>query len=252
MIKILLCGCFGRMGRAVSAAVEESSGKFSVISGADVNAAESRFPVYEDIREAKEKPDVIIDFSHHTALPAILEYATQNGVPAIICTTGHTDAEKQMMADAAKKIPVFHSGNMSLGINLLIALCKKASSILGTDYDVEIIEQHHHNKLDAPSGTALMIANAIADTRDESEYVYDRHEVRQKRSPKEIGIHVIRGGSIIGEHEVLFAGKDEVIKISHSASSRELFATGALRAAEFIVGKAAGLYDMNSVIGNIG
>ncbi len=251
MIKILLCGCFGRMGRAVISAAEESNGKFSVISGADINALESCFPVYEDIRNATEVPDVIIDFSHHTALPAILEYATAKNIPTIVCTTGHTDEEKAMMKDAAKKIPVFHSGNMSLGINLLIALCKKASDILGIEYDVEIIEQHHHNKLDAPSGTALMIANAIADTRETSEYVYDRHEVRRKRSPDEIGIHAVRGGSIIGEHEVLFAGKDEVIKISHSASSRELFATGALRAAEFIVGKDAGFYDMNNVIGSI-
>lgn len=140
---------------------------------------------------------------------------------------------------------------MSLGVNLLIALCKKASAALGMDYDVEIIEKHHHNKLDAPSGTALMIADAISETREDSEYVYDRHNVRKKREPKEIGISAIRGGSIIGEHEVLFAGKDEVLTISHSASSRELFATGALRAAEFIVGKSAGMYNMDNMFEGI-
>ncbi len=249
MIKVHLSGCFGRMGRAVLASCEGSN--LTVISGTDINPGQSNFPVYTQMSELCEVPDVIIDFSHHNAISGILEYAKKNNVPCVICTTGHTEEEYAMMEEAAKIIPVFFSRNMSLGINLLIALCKKASSALGSDYDIEIIEKHHHNKLDAPSGTALMIADAIAETREQSEYVYDRHEVRKKRTPEEIGISAIRGGSIIGEHEVLFAGKDEVLTISHSASSRELFATGAVRAAEFIIGKDAGMYNMNSMLDGI-
>ena len=245
MTRILLSGCFGRMGRAVLDATNGT--EMTVISGTDINVGQSSFPVYTSISDASEIPDVIIDFSHHTALPAIMEYAVKNNVPCVICTTGHTDEEYAIMKKAAESIPVFFSRNMSLGVNLLIALCRKASAALGIDYDVEIIEKHHHNKLDAPSGTALMIADAISETRSESEYVYDRSTVRKKRDPREIGISAIRGGSIIGEHEVLFAGKDEVLTISHSASSRELFATGALRAAEFIVGKRAGMYNMDNM-----
>ena len=245
MTKILLSGCFGRMGKAVLAATENTD--MTIISGTDINAGQSNFPVYTNIADAVETPDVIIDFSHHTALPAILEYAVKNNIPCVICTTGHTQEEYAIMHEAAKSIPVFFSRNMSLGVNLLIALCKKASAALGMDYDVEIIEKHHHNKLDAPSGTALMIADAISETRSESEYVCDRSTVRKKREPREIGISAIRGGSIIGEHEVLFAGNDEVLTISHSASSRELFATGALRAAAFIVGKNAGMYNMDNM-----
>ncbi len=249
MIKILLSGCLGRMGHAVSEATQNTN--FTIISGTDINVCQSTFPIYSKIADAVEIPDVIIDFSHHTALPQIMEYATKNNVPCVICTTGHTDEEYAIMKEASTHVPVFFSRNMSLGVNLLIALCKKASHALGSDFDVEIIEKHHHNKLDAPSGTALMIADAIADTRSESEYVYDRHSVRKKRDEKEIGIHSIRGGSIIGEHEVMFAGKDEIITISHSAGSRELFATGALRAAEFIIGKNAGMYNMDNILEEI-
>ena len=237
------------MGRAVLEATRDTD--MTVISGVDINAGQSNFPVYSSISDAAEIPDVIIDFSHHTALPAIMEYAVAHNVPCVICTTGHTEEEYSVMHKAAEHVPVFFSRNMSLGVNLLIALCKKASAALGMDYDVEIIEKHHHNKLDAPSGTALMIADAISETRAESEYVYDRSSVRKKREPKEIGISAIRGGSIIGEHEVLFAGKDEVLTISHSASSRELFATGALRAAEFIIGKSAGMYNMDNMFEGI-
>lgn len=251
MIKILLSGAHGRMGKAVIAAANETNGKMEVISGIDITDGNSAFPVYHDINLTTEIPDVIIDFSHHTSLPSIMEYAVKHNIPAVIATTGHTDEENSIMRESSKHIPVFFSRNMSLGVNLLISLCKKASEILGEDFDIEIIEKHHHNKLDAPSGTALMIADAISDTREESEYVYDRHSVRKKRENKEIGIHAVRGGSIIGEHEVIFAGKDEVITLSHSAASRELFATGALKAAEFIVGKNAGMYCMDDLLRGI-
>ena len=251
MIKILLSGAHGRMGKAVLAATESTSGRLEVISGVDIADGNSTFPVYHDINLTVEKPDVIIDFSHHTSLPSIMEYAVKHNIPAVIATTGHTEEESEIMKKSAEQIPVFFSRNMSLGVNLLIALCKKASEILGEDFDIEIIEKHHHNKLDAPSGTALMIADAISETRAESEYVYDRHSVRKKRETKEIGIHAVRGGSIIGEHEVIFAGKDELITLSHSAASRELFATGALKAAEFIVGKSAGMYCMDDLLKDI-
>ena len=251
MIKILLSGAHGRMGKAVLAATESTSGRLEVISGVDIADGNSTFPVYHDINLTVEKPDVIIDFSHHTSLPSIMEYAVKHNIPAVIATTGHTEEESEIMRKSAEQIPVFFSRNMSLGVNLLIALCKKASEILGEDFDIEIIEKHHHNKLDAPSGTALMIADAISETRAESEYVYDRHSVRKKRETKEIGIHAVRGGSIIGEHEVIFAGKDELITLSHSAASRELFATGALKAAEFIIGKPAGMYCMDDLLKDI-
>lgn len=251
MIKILLFGANGRMGNAVTAAANESDGVFAVTSGVDVSDADSPFPVYHDIELVSDIPDVIIDFSHHTSLPSIMRYAVKHSVPVVIATTGHTDEEMQTMKDSAESIPIFFSRNMSLGVNLLIALAKKASSILGEDFDIEIIEKHHHNKLDAPSGTALMIADAISQTRNDTEYVYDRHSVRKKRESKEIGIHAVRGGSIIGEHEVIFAGKDEVITISHSAASRELFATGALKAAEFIIKQESGLYSMDDMLSNI-
>ena len=250
MIKILLSGCFGRMGSAVISAAREN-GKIEIISGVDITEGESSFPVYKSIFDNAEVPDVIIDFSHHSALPGILNYAVKNNVPVVIATTGHDKEETDLMEKASELIPVFFSRNMSIGVNLLIALSRKASEFLGLDYDVEIIEKHHRNKLDAPSGTALMIADAIAETREDTSYVYDRHDRREKRSSEEIGIHAVRGGSIIGEHEVIFAGKDEVITISHSAASRSLFAAGAIKAAEFIIGKEPKLYSMDDMLNEI-
>ena len=251
MTNIILCGCGGRMGAAVSALVSQR-GDAKIIAGVDINtssgAQTSGFPVYQSIDEFSGKADVIVDFSHHSSLPALVEYATKTGTPLVVCTTGHTDAELSLMKQAAERVAIFFSGNMSIGINLLIALCKKASETLGTAFDVEIVEKHHNNKLDAPSGTALMIADAIKETRSETEYVYDRHSVRRGRDEAEIGIHSVRGGTIVGEHEVIFAGNNEMITISHSAMSREIFAAGAVRAAAFIVGKPAGTYSMSDVI----
>ena len=248
MIKALLSGCFGRMGGAVISAASENN-KIEIISGVDIASKESSFPVFKSYSEIDEVPDVIIDFSHHTTLPALLDYAVKNGVPVVIATTGHTEEEMAKMQEAATSIPVFFSRNMSLGVNLLIALARKASEFLGVDYDIEIIEKHHRNKLDAPSGTALMIADAIGEARESTSYTYDRHDRHQIRPQNEIGIHAVRGGSIIGEHEVIFAGKDEVITLSHSAASRSLFAAGAIKAAEFIVNKPAGMYSMDDMIG---
>ena len=248
MIKVILSGCGGRMGKAVAAAV---GNEVRIVAGVDVNAASidaSDFPIYESITEFSDKADVIVDFSHHSALPSLLDYAKATKTPVVVATTGHTDEELALMREAAKSVAIFHSGNFSIGINLIINLAKQAARTLGADFDIEIIEKHHNKKLDAPSGTALMIANAVADERDQSEYIYDRHSVRKAREPKEIGIHSVRGGSIVGEHEVIFAGANELVSISHSAASREIFANGALRAAIYLAGKSAGLYSMTDLI----
>ena len=248
MIKVILSGCGGRMGKAVAAAV---GSEVRIVAGVDINAASidaSDFPIYESITEFSDKADVIVDFSHHSALPSLLDYAKAPKTPVVVATTGHTDEELALMREAASEVAIFHSGNFSIGINLIINLAKQAARTLGADFDIEIIEKHHNKKLDAPSGTALMIANAVADEREESEYIYDRHSVRKAREPKEIGIHSVRGGSIVGEHEVIFAGANEVVSISHSAASREIFANGALRAAIYLAGKSAGLYSMTDLI----
>ena len=245
------------MGQAITTKVEaEKSLGIRIVAGVDINGASGAqvcsFPIYSSISDFPGKADAIIDFSHHTVLPALLDYSIATSTPIVVATTGHTNEEIESMRKASEKIAVFSSGNMSIGINLLIELCKKASDTLGLGFDVEIIEKHHNKKLDAPSGTALMIANAIADERGEgeSEFVFDRHTERKPREQKEIGIHSVRGGTIVGEHEVLFAGENEIISISHSAASREIFAAGALRAAKYLAGKKAGLYNMTDLINN--
>ena len=238
------------MGLAVSALVSERN-DVKIVAGVDISTCSEQttgYPVYNSISEFTERADVIVDFSHHSALPALLDYAIKTSTPIVVCTTGHTADELALMRDASAHVAVFSSGNMSIGINLLLELCKKASETLGVDFDVEIVEKHHNKKLDAPSGTALMIADAISETRDETEYVYDRHSVRRKREPSEIGIHSVRGGTIVGEHEVIFAGNNEMITLSHTAMSREIFAAGAVRAATFIKGRPAGTYNMSDVI----
>ncbi|MBE6596591.1 MAG: 4-hydroxy-tetrahydrodipicolinate reductase [Ruminococcaceae bacterium] len=249
MINVILCGCCGRMGRAITEAIAGGE-KFRIVAGVDItpSAMNADFPVYHSISEFPDKADVIIDFSHHSVLPALLEYAISTATPIVVSTTGHSEEELAEMKAASEKIPVFFSRNMSIGINLLIELSKKAAKTLGLDFDVEIIEKHHNNKLDAPSGTALMLAEAISEERDTTELVYDRHLKRAKRSSSEIGIHSVRGGTIVGEHEVIYAGNNEIISLSHTATSREVFATGALKAAEYLSKKKVGLFNMSDVI----
>lgn len=252
MLNIMLCGCGGRMGAAFSAAAEASGDR--IVAGVDITpTAANPYPVYTSCEEFGGKADVIVDFSHHSALSGLLAYAKHTATPIVICTTGHSDEELAEMKEAAASVPVFFSRNMSLGINLLMALCRKAAATLGADFDVEIIEKHHNKKLDAPSGTALMLADCIkeADSSAPHPYVYERASVRRARERGEIGISAVRGGTIVGEHEVLFCGKDEVITLSHSASSREVFATGALRAAHFMAGKPAGFYNMDDVVNTL-
>ena len=239
------------MGQAILRAAKDDK-SCRIVAGIDINADSiapaCEFPVYQSISEFSDKADVIIDFSHHTALPALMDYATRTSTPIVVATTGHTDEEKAVMTEGAKKVAIFSSGNMSIGINLLIELARVGAKTLGDAFDVEIIEKHHNQKLDAPSGTALMIADAIKEEREETEYVYDRHSVRRVRDKSEIGIHSVRGGTIVGEHEAIFAGENEIVTISHSAASREIFATGALRASVYLSKKTVGLYNMTDMI----
>lgn len=251
-VNVILTGAGGRMGRAVLELASESP-DINIICAVDVSPMQSSVPFYHGIDEVATDigADVIVDFSHHTAVQGLLEYAKKARCAAVICTTGHTDEELRLIDEASKDIAVFRSGNMSLGINLLMSLVKKAAAALN-GFDIEIIEKHHSQKLDAPSGTAIMLANAAREGIDyEAELMYDRHAVHAKRASEEIGMHSIRGGNIVGEHEVIFAGHDEIITLSHSARSREVFARGAISAAVFMKGKPAGMYTMKEVIDDI-
>ena len=252
MTKIMLNGCNGKMGQVISRLAGEDE-SLKVVAGFDIlNNRENDYPVFTSPDEFDGEADVVIDFSHPDSLENILAFCKKRKLPVIVCTTGLSNSQKNIMEAASKDIPVFFSANMSLGINLLIDLAKKATALLGDNFDIEIIEKHHNQKIDAPSGTALAIADAIAeDMTDEAEYVYDRHISRKKRKKSEIGIHAVRGGTIVGEHTVLFAGTDEVIEIKHSAASKEIFAVGALKAAKFMKGKEAGMYCMNDLIKDI-
>jgi len=249
MTEIILTGCNGRMGRAIAETVKESD-KYTIEAGVDINNSPSLdFHVYTDINGIENPKGVIVDFSHHTLTQQILEFAIKHSLPVVVATTGHTDEELLLIKNAATQIPVFKTANMSLGINLLIELAKKATDILQDSFDIEIIEKHHNQKIDAPSGTALLIADALKENLEyEAEYSYDRHSKREKRSREEIGIHSVRGGTIVGEHEVIFAGPDEIVTISHRADSRRVFVKGALNAAEYIKDKKAGLYDMSMLL----
>ncbi len=250
MPKIIISGCNGRMGQVVTRMCSERDG-MEVVAGFDKNAVKlSTYPVYAEPMEFSGDADVIIDFSNSAALEPLLAYAEKRRIPAVICTTGHSPEQLEKINETSKKVPLFRSGNMSLGINLLTNLLKKVSAVLGTGYDVEIVERHHRMKVDAPSGTALMLADAVnSGLPYDAEYVYERQSVRRQRGDHEIGISAVRGGTIVGEHEVLFCGPDEVIEFKHTAYSREVFANGAIAAAEFMSNvKEPGLYDMNDVL----
>lgn len=250
MLKIALSGCNGRMGRVITDIVAQKE-DMKVVAGFDLNAVKlADYPVYADPLEFPGGCDVVIDFSNVSVTEHLLEYCRRTRTPVVICTTGHTAEQLALIEAASEEIPVFRSGNMSIGINLMMEVLKKCASVLGSDFDVEIIEKHHSQKLDAPSGTALMLADAVRGALPyDAEYVYDRHERREKRPPHEIGIHTIRGGTIVGEHSVIFSGRDEIIEVKHNANSREVFASGAVNAAAFLARQAApGLYHMGDVI----
>lgn len=251
MTNIAVCGVCGKMGKFI-ADVISSREDCRITAGIDkFGEAYGDFPVYKEISELTEKPDVIIDFSHPSALDDLLNYGLSNGTPLVLATTGYSEEQVSKIHKAAEQIPVFFTFNMTLGVNLLAELAKTAVKVLGGQYDIEIIEKHHNQKIDAPSGTAIMLANAInEELNNKYNYVYDRHSVRAKRSKTEIGMHAIRGGTIVGEHEIIFAGRDEVISLKHEAHSKQVFAVGAVNAAVFLheSGKETGLYAMSDLL----
>jgi len=249
MIKILLSGCNGRMGQVITR-LSADNDELKIVAGYDINnSIKNDYPVFTNIEDCNVNVDVIIDFSNPNAFESILGYAVSRKVPLVLATTGLTPTQRSLLGKASEQIPILSSANMSYGVNLLIDLVKRASKALEGSFDIEIIEKHHNQKLDAPSGTALEIANAINSVLDQKqEYVYDRHSKKEKRSKNEIGIHAVRGGTIVGEHSVIFAGNDEIIELKHTAMSREIFAEGALRAAKFLYDKKPGLYNMADLI----
>lgn len=249
MTRIIITGACGKMGKVI-ASVVSARDDCEIVAGVDkFNDNTAGFPVYEKLDEVNEKADVVIDFSNPSLLDDLLSYCKRNKTAVVIATTGYDDCEKKKIQDASGEIPVFFTYNMSIGINLLANLAKKAVSVLGDDFDIEIVEQHHNQKIDAPSGTALMLADAISEEFDRPmKYEYDRHSKREKRTKNEIGIHSIRGGTIVGEHEIIFAGRDENITLSHSARSKEIFAVGAVNAALYMNGKEPGMYDMGELV----
>lgn len=244
---LLIHGIAGRMGREVARLALDGYHGTEGAVGVDAYGSVDGVECFSALADVNTKADCIVDFSNHTATKTLTEYAVNAGLPLVVCTTGQTDEEIAMIHEAAKSVPVFFSANMSVGIALLVELAKTAARAI-PDAEIEIIEKHHNKKLDAPSGTALMIAEELAAERDNTEFVYDRQSVRRERSRSEIGIHSVRGGTIVGEHEVIFAGNNEIVTLSHTATSREIFANGAVKAAEFVAGKPAGMYDMSDVI----
>ena len=249
MRKIIISGCCGHMGRVV-ADICANDPEVEVAAGIDLLAQPMDFPVFSSPAACGVQADVVIDFSNPAALDGLLELCIGRKLPIVLATTGYSDEQLAQINEAARVIPVFRSANMSLGINVLLDLVKRAAALLGDGFDVEITERHHSRKLDAPSGTALMLADAAAQALPyEAEYVYDRYSVRKPRDRREIGISSLRGGTIVGDHSVVFAGRDEVIEFTHHAASREVFAVGAVKAAKFLAGvDAPGMYDMSHLI----
>lgn len=250
MTKIAICGANGKMGKTIYNCVSARD-NCVVIGGIDIYTEQyADFPIVDSPEKLPEKPDVIIDYSNPASLDSLLNYCLSTGTPVVFATTGYSEEQINKIKSASEQIPVFFTFNMSLGINLLVQLAKKAASVLGDQFDIEIVEKHHNQKIDAPSGTAIMLANAINETLDNKyHYTYDRHSQRKKREKTEIGMHAIRGGTIVGEHDIIFAGHDEVITLSHSAASKSVFAEGSINAAIYLKDvKKAGLYDMASLV----
>ncbi|MBQ8798780.1 MAG: 4-hydroxy-tetrahydrodipicolinate reductase [Lachnospiraceae bacterium] len=251
MVRIIMCGCNGKMGRVISdLALEDSQTK--IVAGIDfVTETHYDYPVYSSILDCREEADVIIDFSSPAKLNERLSFAIDKKMPMVFCTTGLSEEEFAQVMEASKKVAILRSANMSLGVNTLLKLVAAAAKVFASaDFDMEIVERHHNRKVDAPSGTALAIADAMNEVlQNEYAYKYDRSQERKMRDKKEIGISAVRGGTIVGEHEVIFAGPDEVIEIKHTAYSKAIFGNGALQAAKFLAGKPAGMYQMHDVIG---
>ena len=250
MVEVILHGCNGRMGQMLSGLIAEDE-EMKVVAGIEPSGeAKNDYPVYKSFDELKETADVIIDFSTASAIDGLLDYCEKTHTPLVLCSTGLSEAQLGRVERLAKVSAVLVSANMSLGINVLLKLLKNVTKTLYENgFDIEIVEKHHNQKLDAPSGTALALADVMKEELDDISYNLDRSKVRKKRERNEIGISAVRGGTIVGEHEVIFAGTDEVIEIKHTAYSRAIFAKGAMSAAKFLKGKNAGKYSMSDVIG---
>lgn len=247
MIKVIVNGSLGKMGKVLTRCVNEDKDT-ELVCGCSMPTGETTdYKLYNKMSEIKEEADVIIDFSHFSALDDVLSYALKTKTPLVIATTGFTKEQLETIKEASKIIPIFHSSNMSLGVNVMLKLVKEAAKAL-KGFDIEIIEKHHSKKLDSPSGTAVMIANGIKEILPETECIYGRYGRSEKRKPTEVGIHAIRGGTIIGEHTTIFAGHDEVVEIKHTAQSKDIFAKGAIAAAKFLANKEAGYYNMNNML----
>ncbi|MCI1930612.1 MAG: 4-hydroxy-tetrahydrodipicolinate reductase [Clostridia bacterium] len=250
MINIIIHGCGGKMGKVVEGIINRDE-NCSVAAGIDPrDSLKADYPVFKNIADCTVKADVIIDFSTASAIPALLEYCKNTKTPAILCTTGFSDELNTKVKETSASVALLKSANMSVGINLIMNLVKKAADVLyDSGFDIEILEKHHNQKIDAPSGTAIAIADSINEALgNKLNYVYDRSQVREKRTHDQVGISSIRGGTIVGEHDVIFAGQDEIITISHTAMSKEIFAVGAVKAAKYLAGKPAGFYTMKDVL----
>lgn len=244
-------GCNGHMGQVISDLAAQDA-EVEIVAGIDIaDNGKNSYPVFTDIEKCQVEADAIIDFSSAGAVDSLLDYSVQRQIPVVVCTTGLSGEQLDRLEKAAEKVAVLKSANMSLGINTLLKLVQDAAKVLATaGFDMEIVERHHRLKVDAPSGTALALADSLNAAMDQAyHYVYDRSQTREKRSDKEIGISAVRGGTIVGEHEVIFAGPDEVIEFKHTAHSKAVFGKGAIEAAKFLAGKPAGRYDMSDVIG---
>ena len=250
MVRAIMHGCNGKMGQVISG-LAKADEQIEIVAGIDrYMGINNDYPVFDSIEKCDVEADVVIDFSNAAAVDALLEYCVEKALPVVLCTTGLSEEQLAKVEEAAGKTAVLKSANMSLGINLLMKLLQDAAKVLGpAGYDIELVEKHHNQKVEAPSGTALALADSINEALDqEYTYVYDRSQVRQKRDQKEIGISAVRGGTIVGDHEVIFAGVDEVIEFKHTAYSKSVFGKGAVEAAKFLAGKPAGRYDMSDVI----
>jgi len=251
MINTIIHGCNGKMGRTLVSSVEENA-DFQIVAGVDSVLdvkPELGFPVYASLAEVKEQADVVIDFSVAAAVDGMLDAAVEKGLAVVVATTGLSEAQFEHLRECSGRIPIFQAANMSLGVNLLKELIRQAAALLGTAFDMEIIEKHHNTKRDSPSGTALALADTLREASGRPmEYVHGREEKNKLRGKEEIGIHAVRGGNIVGEHDVLFAGQDERLTLSHAAYSKALFATGAIKAAAFVAGKNPGYYHMEEMI----
>ena len=251
MVKIIMHGCNGHMGQVISGIVEKDPDA-EIVAGIDIaDQGKNSYPVFTDIDTCQVEADAIIDFSSAKATDKLLEYSAARQIPVVLCSTGLSEEQLAKVEETSKKVAVLKSANMSLGINTLLKLVQDAAKVLATaGFDMEIVEKHHRLKVDAPSGTALALADSINEAMDNKyHYVYDRSQKREKRDDKEIGIYAVRGGTIVGEHEIIFAGQDEVIEFKHTAYSKAIFGKGAVEAAKFLAGKPAGRYDMSDVIG---